>query len=74
MSAPLAGAVMITFLAPACMCFPAPGPSTNTPVPYNQTKNRQLSLLGTFQLVGLYETIVSLAIMFMNYIPDHDYH
>ncbi|KAF6145649.1 hypothetical protein GIB67_018755 [Kingdonia uniflora] len=24
---------MITFLAPACMCFPAPGPSTSTPVP-----------------------------------------
>ncbi|MFS7947325.1 hypothetical protein Hanom_Chr06g00546991 [Helianthus anomalus] len=26
-------AVMMTFLAPAWMCLPAPGPSTNTPVP-----------------------------------------
>ena len=24
---------MMTFLAPAWRCFPAPGPSTNTPVP-----------------------------------------
>ena len=42
MSLPLAGAVMTTFLAPAWMCLPAPGPSRKTPVP-SMTRSASIS-------------------------------
>mmetsp|Transcript_5799 Transcript_5799/g.19535 ORF Transcript_5799/g.19535 Transcript_5799/m.19535 type:complete len:370 (+) Transcript_5799:322-1431(+) len=47
MSDPLAGAVMTTFLAPAWMCLPAPGPSRKTPVP-SMTISMPISFHGKF--------------------------
>merc|ERR1719183_117184 len=47
MSLPLAGAVITTFLAPAVMCLPAPGPSRKTPVP-SMTMSMPISFHGNF--------------------------
>ncbi|KAL5730887.1 hypothetical protein ACHQM5_003671 [Ranunculus cassubicifolius] len=64
MSAPFPGAVIITFLAPACMCFPAPGPSTKTPVPYgiytSITMSIPISAHGSLRGSRLETTLISL--------------
>uniref|UniRef100_A0A7C9DU98 Uncharacterized protein n=1 Tax=Opuntia streptacantha TaxID=393608 RepID=A0A7C9DU98_OPUST len=59
MSAPFAGAVMMTFFAPAWMCLPAPGPSTKTPVP-SMTMSIPSSAHGSLRGSLLETTLISL--------------
>uniref|UniRef100_A0A7C8ZUN5 Uncharacterized protein n=1 Tax=Opuntia streptacantha TaxID=393608 RepID=A0A7C8ZUN5_OPUST len=50
---------MITFLAPAWMCLPAPGPSTKTPVP-SMTMSIPSSAQGSWRGSLLDTTLISL--------------